>query len=948
MSTFRSIIRIALKRLLAQRGLALATALGLIVAIALTIGIPLYADAVHFRLLRETVIGEDQVVEGTPLPFRFRYVGARDGPLQWEDLQAINAYFDGPAFATLRLPRQSLTAFYKTNIFRVQPAGARPSAGGNSTWISFATVSDLQDNIILWDGAYPAATGAGRWSVVEVLIHKQTAESLGWQVGDTFLASRAGASLPVRIAGIWTPANARAGFWSAPLGELALVPAETFSGRVSAAMNDEIYLGVWLMNLDGDRLHVGDVPGLLGRIETLQTQAAGILPNLVMDDSPVESLEAYRAGVPELTFLMFAYSIPLVVLLLAFIGLVVGLYVNQLRNQIAVLRSRGASRLQVTGIAALEGVLLGALALALGAWLGIGIARLIGQASSFLDFSAPPDLRIDLTSQTLRIGLGAILVALAAMLAPTFDAARHTILTYKQERARLLRPAWWQRIWLDGLLLLPTGYGFYVLRQQGSLALESGAAGYDLFQNPLLFLAPALGLIALTLFLARLLPLIMTGLAWLASKTNSVSLLLAARQLSRSPGLFTAPLMLLTLTLSLSSFTASLAQTLDRHLTAQTFYQVGAELRLSERGIETGAQANSGLARWFFKPVERHLEIPGVQAASRLGRYQVVIPFSPPVQGAFLGVDRYTFPSVAYWPDSFASQSLGALMNELALHPDGVLVARELLESHDLEIGDQITLIITAYNETTYGSAVIVGVVDMFPTWYPEEGTLVVGNLKTFFENAGMEYPYEVWLNTTPDADPRQIVRTVKGLTLALEPGADESLVVSDGLHIRVDDWASAPMNIQAEQRRPQRQGLFGLLSVGFISAALLTVLGFLLYALFSFRRRFIELGVLRAVGLSIWQMSILLAWELASLIVVGMGAGTALGVLVSRWFIPYMQVGTQVAERFPPFLVVIAWQDILRIYGLFGLLFLGALGGLTAMLVRMKIFQAVKLGETS
>jgi len=42
---------------------------------------------------------------------------------------------------------------------------------------------------------------------------------------------------------------------------------------------------------------------------------------------------------------------------------------------------------------------------------------------------------------------------------------------------------------------------------------------------------------------------------------------------------------------------------------------------------------------------------------------------------------------------------------------------------------------------------------------------------------------------------------------------------------------------------------LLGLLSVGFITAAVLTVLGFILYAMFSFRRRFIELGMLRAVG---------------------------------------------------------------------------------------------------
>jgi len=43
---------------------------------------------------------------------------------------------------------------------------------------------------------------------------------------------------------------------------------------------------------------------------------------------------------------------------------------------------------------------------------------------------------------------------------------------------------------------------------------------------------------------------------------------------------------------------------------------------------------------------------------------------------------------------------------------------------------------------------------------------------------------------------------------------------------------------------------------------------------------------------------------------------------------------------------VEIAWPAIFRIYALFGLLSVAALGLLTALLLRMKIFQSVKLGE--
>jgi putative ABC transport system permease protein len=242
----------------------------------------------------------------------------------------------------------------------------------------------------------------------------------------------------------------------------------------------------------------------------------------------------------------------------------------------------------------------------------------------------------------------------------------------------------------------------------------------------------------------------------------------------------------------------------------------------------------------------------------------------------------------------------------------------------------------------------IVGSFDLFPTWYPEDGALVVGNLEELFLRAGAEYPHEVWLGTRRDAEPEMVAYTVRGFSILLDQQADQSKLVQTGLNTIVRDWSSAELNIRAEQRRPERQGLFGLLSVGFVASALLTVLGFLLYALFSFRRRFIEMGMLRAIGLSVQQMTSLLAAELAFLVLLGIGVGTTLGVFASRLFVPFLQIGASAQSQYPPFQIEIAWLSIVQIYVLFILLFLAALSALSGLLVRMKIFQAIKLGETT
>jgi putative ABC transport system permease protein len=441
----------------------------------------------------------------------------------------------------------------------------------------------------------------------------------------------------------------------------------------------------------------------------------------------------------------------------------------------------------------------------------------------------------------------------------------------------------------------------------------------------------------------------MALISWMLRPSKSVGLLMAARYLERTPAFYSAPLVLLVLTLGLSAFTASLARTLDSQLDKQMRYQVGADMNLYELG--TTFNEDSPNPEYTFVPVEEHLSIPGVDSATRVGRYKfsAIVPTGN-LQGTFLAIDRLTFPNAAYWQRDFASEQLGVLMNQLAATPKGILVPESLLTKYKLKIGDTLRTVVTTgvAGESILLDAPIVGSFELFSTWYPESGMMIVGNVEELFLTAGAEYPHEVWLGAARNADPESIAYTVRGFSILLDQQADQSKLVQNGLNTIVKDWKSADLSIRAEQRRPERQGLFGLLSVGFVASALLTVLGFLLYALFSFRRRFIEMGMLRAIGLSIQQMTSLLAAELAFLVLLGIGVGTALGVFASRLFVPFLQIGASAQSQYPPFQLEIAWLSIAQIYVLFIVLFLVALSALSALLVRLKIFQAIKLGETT
>jgi putative ABC transport system permease protein len=944
----RAIFTITFKRLWAQRGLTAVTLIGLIIAVALITTVPLYADAVNFRMLQERLSAQSERRGRPPFAYLYNYIGAWYGAVQWEDMQPLDEYMHKRAASALGLPEELVIRHVETDRYRLYPSGNEDYADENRALgiFNLATTEGIEGAIEIVDGRLPQHTTDGP---IEVLVTEPLAEEAGLQPGDQFIAYNfrnpddPQREIPVTIAGVWKPQDPTDSFWFfAPnvFDDLLLVNEETFINRLAPALNDEVYLTAWYLVLDGSRVGTENVNSLVNRAASVERTVDNLLPETANMLSPTIPMEAYQRAVGPLTVLLTAYNIPIIFLILAFIALIVNLAVDQRRNEIAVMRSRGATPWQVVGFAILEGVLLGLVAWALGTLLGLGFTQLMGRARSFMDFTADTTLRVALNDAGLRAGAIAIGLALLAQVLPTISAARDTIITYKQGQARTAGKPWYQRIWLDVLLLIPTVYGFYLLQQQGSLIAIGEGAAHDPFANPLLFLLPALAVFALTLFFLRILPWLMEAISWLLFRTNSVGLLMAARHLARTPRAYATPLILLVLTVSLSVFTASLALTLDYQLYDDYLYRMGADLSLEGPGKEFGASSSfanlpgsdNQRSRAIYLPLNEYLDFPGVEAATPVGIYGSMARVGTTnYSGKFYGIDRTTFPAVGFWRYDFAPYRLGSLTNLLAASPDGVLVSDDFLAESGLDVGDFARLNVRLGEANVELNAQILGAFDYFPTWYPaDDGHLFVGNLDNLFALAGGDYPYQVWMHTTPDFDEVAFAEALSGRRLSQWT------------------WDEPYAVIRQEQTRPERQGLFGLLSVGFLAAALLTVMGFFMYALYSFRRRFIELGILRAVGLSQGQMLVFVACEMGFLILTGLGLGILLGSWVSQLFIPFLQIGAEASDLVPPYLVEIAWTAVNQIAILFGLLFVVAMAVLGLLLRRMKIFQAVKLGETA
>ncbi len=947
--TVISVFTTALKRLRANFGLALCALVALVAAVALAVSIPVYAEAASLRLLKGELAKQERQNNRSPFALLFRYfVSDTNQPLEWERVKQADDYIKGDGLRSLGLPLAGLARHARTGQLQLF---LPPSAGGQNQFLKNVTLgflSGMDQRITIVDGKAPAAATDLK-QPIDVMLLRDLADELGVNVGDQFtLVGTAGdkvASIPIRVTALWAPANAKDPAWFFPpsaFKDVILAPEATFTGPVAAVLKGEVGQVLWFARLEGQGLTAAQATPLLGRVESLRARAAGIVQGLKLEQSPAEALNRYRSGAAALTLQLFVFSAPILGLVFYFVGLVAALLVARQRAEIALLKTRGVRDAQILGIYVVEWLLLGAVALSVGPAMGLFFAEFMGRTRSFLQIAADAaPLPLTLTWDNLGFGVAAVALGLLAALVPAAVATRRTLVDEQKQAARAVRKPFWQRFYLDFLLLIPPVYGIYQLRRNNGIQLGA-LKGANPLDNPLLLLVPMLFCFALGLIAVRLIPLLLELLARLSARPAWVAPLVALRALARQPGAYRGPLLLLILTLSLASFSASMAATLDGALREAITYQIGAATQLLETGQSTEQPQDQDdqpekkdiheEARWLFVPVSDHLDVPGITAAARVGSYDAAIQLGGVSQQAQLvGIDRVDFPKVIGRFDRTwaGGQPLGALMNLLARTPEGVIVSKDVL-AKGLKVGDTLPAVLTLFDDRREVRFKIVAAVDLWPGYYPQDGPVIVANLNYIFDQMGGQYPYDVWINRDPNVKVDDIVSGVRGLGIAVVDARDAAALVAE------------------EQAQPRRQGLFGLLSVGFIAAGALTLLGFLISALIAARKRAIELGVLRALGMSGLQVAIELVIEQVLLVAAGIGAGTGIGLLAANLVVPLLQVGAGPHPGTPSYPPQIAWEQVTLIYLVFAVALLLTLLALSWTLGRMRLFQAVKLGDAN
>lgn len=962
------LLRFLFRKMWNTRWMTLTTLLGLIIAVAFTSGIPMYSDGALKRLVADSLEEKNAGFPAGSMLFRYQAVGNTRADLDAYDRVTEYIEHDVPEMVGFDYYTYvQTTGLRATTVTPVDPDAVDTS---RRRTMSVQSMTDLGDFIELTNGTMFSDEMTG--SVVEAIVYEDALYRNQFRVGDQFhyqfMTANGMRSFIVKVVGSFQPKDITNPYWYQgfePLVNTFLISEEVMHDKLLREHQGALNISSWFYVFDLREITSSQLGPLSQTIERIDIEVYQRLEGTRLTLSFKQMLGEFRTQSTHLQMLLFTLAAPMIVMVFYFIAMNSRQSLERQRSDIAVLRSRGASTKQIIWIYLLEGILLGGIALIVGPMIGWFVAKSIGSSDGFLTFVNRRAIPVDVSLNTLIYAILSVIIAVGSSMIPAIVFARSTIVGLKQQMARADRKPLWHRFYFDIVLLAISAYGWYMFYENQYISMTTGLRADQLQVDPLLFFVPAVSIFSIGLFFLRLFPWILRLIGWFGGRWLSVPLYLTLTQLSRSAKSYYPLMILLILTLGLGVYNSSAARTIDLNSTEQLLYRYGTDVIVKTAwegyspGLSTpppgggggggggggddnpggdnpgdnpGQPNNPGTSPvnppMFYRepPFEIYRQLEGVKHAAKVLRTNtsIVVSGRTKGQGELFGIQNDQFAPVAWFRlDMFPTYHPYAYLNALGDFENAVVVSQKFADENLLEPGDQISLVIQQ-NRLEF---IIVGTVPYWPSQYPDEKPFFLVNLDYIYDQLPM-IPYEVWLKMEEDA--------------LLSP-------VIEGLqqnNIQITSIEDVRRELIEQARHPTRGGVFGILSLGFLISVIITMIGYLLYWFFNLSSRVVQFGVLRAMGLSRKQLTGMLLLEQVFTAGLSIGLGIGIGRLASYLYLPFLQTSENVQQQVPPFRVIFDSKDDLAIYVIVTVMLIIGAALLFMHIRRLRVHQAVKLGE--
>ena len=942
---------IVLRKLINNRWLVICLLLGSIIVVAMISSIPIYTDGILQRMLTKDLESYQQQTGYYPGSYHFTL-----NSLAAHRLISVDALYNSFLYSReniwdmmeekLGVPLVTKVEKLTLDHIKLTPEVKREEKPRERS-MELVAYSGYKDHITITRGRLPSPDITD--GVLEVLINSFAQKRNDILLDETYLAGdilnqlEEGLELKIKPVGFFSYKDAKDLWWfdnSFNKGNIMLVDYELFNRyflKNNAPSNTE-----WFFAIDYTKLKVDDLPHLLevfNENEAWYTQHYGTKVNM----GAKSIIEEYFSRERQIRLTLWVLQVPIIIMLTFYIFMISQLIIENEKNEIAVLKSRGASRNQIFGIYFIQSCLLSAIAVILGLFLAVGICQILGASNGFLELVSRKALPIVMRPRFIYYGILAGVFSVVTMMIPAMRASRLSIVEYKQKKARKWNAPIWQKMFLDVILIGIAIYGYRSFLDRQITLNITAAEGIEVPIDPLLFLISTLFILGVGLLFLRIYPYIIRFVYWAGRKLWTPVLYSSFIQVGRSGGREQFLMLFLILTMSVGVFSANSARTINQNIEDKVYYETGADIIMQVEWdsneppenmymmAEQPASTTSDSVIIYQEPdFDMIRSIEGIENAAR-----VLIPEDARIRiagnnftmGSLMAVEPSEFGQVVWSSNDLLPHHINEYLNLLTQAPNAVIVSSAFRDDQGFELGDSIEY---NWERQALIEGNIAAFVDYWPGINPHVGKnryFVIANLN-YVQAKTMLEPYQVWMKKADGALSHTIYNDIeeKDIDILWLKDASQEMIV------RKNDALL--------------EGTNGALTMGFIVTMLISLLGFIIYWILSIQSRRLQFGIFRAMGMTRGRVISILICEQVMISLAAILVGLVIGGLVSYFFVPLLQMVYSAEQQVPPFRVVSSRADYYKIYAIVGFMLASGFIILGVLISKLKMVQAIKLGE--
>jgi len=928
------------QKLINKKWMVASLLLGNLLLIAVASANPMYSQAVMQRtltqdmgeyLLEKNIHPGLLVVRGNVSKYEEDAIGRLNNV--YGEYESLVEKMDVPALLSVHKNK-------KSGVYSVSEKNQE-----RATQFILESYTDIADHITITNGEMFSDKITD--NVIDVIVTEKTFVDKSLMLNEIWvmddIADAQGNPYKLRIAGIFENSQDADPYWLTAPGSWnnSFVMADSiFEDLFVYSDIPNGYEKTWYTVLDYEAIKCGRAEEMLqiarnGQERILKYENVGV--NIYC----LEVLDAFLPKAHKLNNTISVLQAPILLLLAAFIFMVSRQMLDTEQNEIAVFKSRGAAGKQILYLYFLQSILLAGAGVLGGVPLGILLCKVIGSSNAFLEFVRRSSMPVELNEKVWLYVLGAAVFSVATMVVPAFKFSKITIVAHKRQKNRKSSAAWWQKIFLDVVLLAVSLYGHYTFKEQEAWLAEKVLDGATL--DPLLYYCSSLFMLGAGLLILRILPWMIRLVFWIGKRWWSPALYASFLGIMRTRSNQGFLVVFLVITMAMGIFNTQTARTINSNAEEKIRYTTGADIVVQEQwreGVSESLVTGEALlsAGSYKEPdFEKYLEMDGTEQATRVfvDKVTAMVDSGRVSNVRLMGIHTREFGETAWFKESLLSTHWYEYLNAMSQNTSAVLVSSNFQEDYGYELGDIISYV---GSNGSYARGVIYGFVDYWPSYSPvtrsknadgiyreTQNYLIVAHLSQLQSSWGV-LPYQVWIKT-------------KGSSQYLYDYAQEN-------QIRFIQFEDAAAELVELKNDPVFQGTNGTLTIGFMIVLLLCAAGFLIYWILSIRSRTLQFGIFRAMGMSGREVLSMLINEQIFISGVSILGGVLVGRISSSLFVPLIQIAYSSADKAIPLEVVSLVSDHVRLGAVIGLMVIVCMLILSVLISKIKITQALKLGE--